>query len=77
MAFDLPKSSEVILKVFNILGEEIATLLSVSLLSGSHKVDWDASNIASGVYFYRLQAGDPSQGAGQGYVETRKMVLMR
>jgi hypothetical protein len=67
--FDLPKSSEVTLKVYNILGEEVATLLSASLLSGSHSVDWDASNLASGVYLYRLQAG--------GYVETRKMVLMR
>jgi hypothetical protein len=67
--FDLPKTSKVTLKVFNILGEEVATLLSASLLSGSHSVEWDASNLASGVYLYRLQAGD--------YVETRKMVLMR
>jgi hypothetical protein len=67
--FDLPKTSKVTLKVFNILGEEVAILLSASLLSGSHSVDWDASNLASGVYLYRLQAG--------GYVETRKMVLMR
>jgi hypothetical protein len=75
--FDLPKSSEVTLKVFNILGEEVATLLSASLLAGTHSLEWDASNLASGVYLYRLQAGDPSQNAGQGYVETRKMVLMR
>jgi hypothetical protein len=67
--FDLPKSSELTLKIFNILGEEVATLLSASLLSGSHSVQWDASNLASAVYLYRLQAGD--------YVETRKMVLMR
>ena len=67
--FDLPKSSEVSLKVYNILGEEVATLLSGSLLSGSHSVEWDASNLASGVYLYRLQAGD--------YVETRKMVVMK
>ena len=40
-----------------------------SLLSGFYTVPWDASNLASGVYLYRLQAGD--------YVETRKMVLMR
>jgi len=67
--FDLPKTSEVSLKVFNILGEKVATLLSGSLLSGSHSVEWDASNLASGVYLYRLQAGT--------YVEIRKMVLMR
>ncbi|MBN2365365.1 MAG: T9SS type A sorting domain-containing protein [Calditrichaeota bacterium] len=67
--FDLPKTSEVTLKIFNVLGEEVTTLLSGSLLSGSHSVEWDASNLASGVYLYRLQAGD--------YVETRKMILMR
>jgi hypothetical protein len=78
--FDLPKSNEgneVSLKVFNVLGEEVITLLSASLLSGSHSVEWDASNLASGVYLYRLEAGDLSQSAGQGFVETRKMVLMR
>jgi glucuronoarabinoxylan endo-1,4-beta-xylanase len=67
--FNLPVTSKVTLKVFNILGEEVATLLSASLLLGSHSVTWDASNLASGVYLYRLQAGD--------YVETRKMILMR
>jgi hypothetical protein len=67
--FDLSKTSEVTLKVFTILGEEVATLLSASLFSGSHSVEWDASNLASGVYLYRLQAGD--------YVETKKMVVMK
>jgi hypothetical protein len=83
--FDLLKSSEVTLKIFNILGEEVATLLSTFLLSGSYSYEWDASNLASGVYLYRLQAGDPSKSTGQGpsqstghgFVETRKMVLMR
>jgi len=69
IAFDLPKTSKVMLKIFNILGEEVTTLLSASLLSGSYKYEWDASGLASGVYLYRLQAGD--------YVETRKMILMR
>ena len=67
--FVLPKSSELTLKIFNILGEEVATLLSASLLSGSHSVRWDASHIASGIYLYRLETGD--------FLETRKMVLMK
>jgi predicted GH43/DUF377 family glycosyl hydrolase len=67
--FDLPKTTEVSLKVFNILGEEVATLVSDRLSAGSYSYEWNASNLASGVYLYRLQAGD--------YVETRKMVLMR
>jgi len=67
--FDLPNTSEVTLKVFNILGEEIATLVSDRLSAGTYSYEWDASNLASGVYLCRLQSGD--------YVETRKMVLMR
>jgi len=67
--FDLPKSTRVTVKVFNLLGEEVATLLSTSLPSGSHSVEWDASKMTSGVYLYRLQADD--------YVETRKMVMMK
>ena len=68
--FDLPKTSEVSLKIYNVLGEEIATLLFGSLLSGSHQVEWSRpAGIASGVYLYRLEA--------EGFVETRKMVLMK
>ena len=67
--FDLPQASQVTLKVFNTLGEEVATIASDRLSAGSYSYKWDASNLASGVYVYRLQAGD--------YVEIKKMVLMR
>ena len=67
--FDLPKTSEVTLKIFNILGEEVATLVSNRLSAGSYSYEWDASNLASGVYLYRLQAGD--------FVKTQKMVLIK
>ena len=67
--FDLPKTSQVSLKIFNILGEEVTTLVSGQLLSGSYQYEWDASGLASGVYLYRIEAED--------FVETRKMILMR
>jgi hypothetical protein len=67
--FDLPKASQVTLKIYNILGEEVATLVSDKLSAGSYSYDWDARNLASGVYLYKLQAGD--------FVETKKMILMR
>jgi hypothetical protein len=67
--YQIPKDTKVTLRVFNILGEEVATPLSVSLLSGSYSVEWDATGLASGVYLYRLEA--------KGFVQTRKMVLMR
>jgi len=57
------------LKVFNILGEEVATLVSDRLSAGSYSYEWDASNLASGVYLYRLEA--------ENFVETKKMILMK
>jgi len=67
--FDLPSASKVTLKIFNILGKEITTLQAGRLPAGSYSYEWDASAVASGVYLYRLQAGN--------YVETRKMILMK
>jgi len=69
ITFNLLKTCNVTLKIFNILGQEVATLVTTSQLSGSHAYEWDASNFPSGIYLYRLQAGD--------WVETKKMVLMR
>ena len=67
--FNIPQTSEVSLNIYNILGEEVATLVSDRLSAGSYSYEWDASNLVSGVYLYRLQAGD--------HIQTRKMVLMR
>ncbi len=67
--FDLPKTSEVTLKIFNILGEEVTTLVSGKLSTGTHTYDWNASHLASGVYLYQLESGK--------YVITRKMMLMK
>jgi DNA-binding beta-propeller fold protein YncE len=67
--FSLPRSSYVSLKVFGLLGEEVATLEARGFTAGSYKVDWNAKGVASGVYLYRLVAGS--------YAETRKMLLLR
>ena len=55
--FYLPNTGEVTLKIFNVLGEEVTTLLSASLLSGFHSYQWDAGNMPSGIYYYTIQAG--------------------
>ena len=65
----LPRSSEVLLTVYNLRGEEVARLLKGTMPTGNHRVIWDASNVSSSIYFYRLQAGD--------FVQTRKMVLLK
>jgi hypothetical protein len=67
--FDLPKTSEVSLKIFNILGEEVAILVSENLTASSYSYEWDASNLPSGVYLYRLETDE--------FVETMKMILMK
>jgi photosystem II stability/assembly factor-like uncharacterized protein len=67
--FAIPKSSFVNLKVYDVLGNEIATLLNEEKPAGLYKIDFDASGLSSGVYFYKLISG--------GFVETKKMILIR
>jgi hypothetical protein len=67
--YDLPTSSHVSLKIFNTLGQEVTTLVDDVQDAGYKSVEFNASNLASGVYFYRLQAGD--------FVQTKKFVLLR
>ena len=79
ISFYLPERSDVTLKVYNILGSEVATLLSEEKSAGSHNVTFNTGGLsggissggvyASGVYFYRLQAGS--------FVETKKMILLK
>ena len=67
--FSIPKSDNVTLKVFNILGKEIATLVNEKLQAGSYEVKFDGTNQPSGVYYYKIVSGD--------YSEVRKMVLIK
>lgn len=67
--FTLPKNGKVVLRVYNMLGEEIATVLEQNVPAGKHAVMFDGSRLASGVYFYRLAVND--------FVSTKKMVLMK
>jgi polyhydroxybutyrate depolymerase len=67
--FDLPEPGEVTLRVFTLLGEEVETLIRRNISAGSHQVLWNAGNHPGGVYLVRLEAG--------GFVQTRKMILMK
>jgi hypothetical protein len=67
--FSIPVASQVELKVYNILGQEVATLVNESLKAGNHAVKFDASHIATGVYLYRITAGT--------FVSTKKMLLLK
>jgi hypothetical protein len=67
--YELPRSSLVTLRVFNILGQEIATLVDGQKQAGCYEIKWNAGSFPSGVYFYRLQAGD--------FVQTKKLVILK
>ncbi len=67
--FDVSKSSNVILKIFDVTGREISTLINEKLNPGTYETQWNAIEYSSGIYFYRIEAGD--------YRETKKMILIK
>ena len=69
ISFSLPESGNVKLTVFDILGKEVSTIVNEKMNAGYFTADWNASLYPSGVYFYRLTAGD--------FTETKKMVLIK
>ena len=75
--FSIPEMSRVILKVYDIIGNEVATLVNETKSPGSYEVSFNASRFASGVYIYSLRAVNPSTGSGQVFVQTKKMILMK
>jgi len=69
MAYQLPVSGRVSLIVYDLLGAEVATLVNSVQSAGIHSVRWNAANVASGIYFYRLRAGS--------FTQTRKLVVIK
>lgn len=69
ITYEVPRSSDVTLSVYDMLGREVSVLVNEKREAGVHEVKFDGSNLASGVYLYRLQAGS--------FVETRKLILLR
>jgi probable HAF family extracellular repeat protein len=67
--YSLAHRSQVTMTAFNILGQHVVTLVNETQAAGAHDVRFDGSNLASGVYFYRIQAGD--------FVQTRRLLLLK
>jgi hypothetical protein len=69
IASETKQSQLVTLKVYDVLGNEVAILVNEEKSAGSYEVNFDASRLTSGIYFYKLQAGS--------FVATKKMILLR
>jgi hypothetical protein len=69
ISFDIPKSNFTTLKIYNTLGELVSTLVDGNLEAGTHAYDFNASSLASGIYYYRLESGS--------FTETQKMSLIK
>ena len=71
--FDLPQSGFVTLKVYNLLGEEVSTLVNQDLAVGTYKVDFDGTNLASGTYLYKLNITNNNST----FSDVKKMILVK
>ena len=69
ITYSIPQAGHVTLKIFNLLGKEVATLVNKKQSAGSYPVEWHPQGLQSGVYFYRLQAGD--------FTQVRKLTLVK
>jgi hypothetical protein len=69
ISYELPIGGRINLKIYDLLGREVATLVDGQMEAGTHRVSFDASRVASGVYFYRIQAGS--------FTATKKLVLLK
>jgi 1,4-alpha-glucan branching enzyme len=67
--YQIPQPGKVTLKIYDMLGREIRTLVNEFQQNGSHSITFDASHLSSGVYFYRIQSGS--------FIETKKMLLLK
>jgi hypothetical protein len=67
--YNLPKSSHVALKIYNLVGQEIATLVNELQSAGEYEITWQPKGLPSGLYFYKIQAGD--------FSETKKIILQK
>ncbi len=67
--FEVPQQSNVSIKVYDILGEEVATLINGKKAAGKYEINFNASNLATGVYIYQLKAGD--------FIQAKKMILIK
>jgi protocatechuate 3,4-dioxygenase beta subunit len=77
IANEVKQSQAVTLKVYDVSGNEIGTLVNSLKPAGSYEVTFDGSKLSSGIYFYRLTVGNPESSSGQAFTKTREMLLIK
>lgn len=75
--YNLTKPNNITLKIFNLSGQEIETLVKEFQSVGEYQINWQPKGLTSGIYFYRLQVGYPSANSGQRFSETKKLILQK
>ncbi|MCK5457088.1 MAG: T9SS type A sorting domain-containing protein, partial [Melioribacteraceae bacterium] len=73
--YALPTESKVKIQIFNVLGEVVTTIVDQVIVAGSHSIEWNASNLSSGVYLYRISAESVSD--SKQFKSVKKMILMK
>jgi flagellar hook assembly protein FlgD len=69
ISYDLPKAGSVTIGIYSILGSKVQSLVSEYQSAGTHSIIWDATNMPSGTYFYKIKTGE--------FTETYKMLLLK
>ena len=75
--YDLPEQSDVQITIYDLLGRDVTILLSETQDAGYKSVQWDATNISSGMYFYQIRVYDPDEIRAGEFVQTKKMILLK
>jgi hypothetical protein len=81
ITYQLPVNCHVTLKVYDVLGNEVATLINEVKPAGEYEFEFNSKvenkQLTNGVYFYQLKAGEPESGSDLGLIQTKKMILLR
>jgi hypothetical protein len=77
ISWQCPESGHQSLKIYDVLGNEVVTLVNEDRPSGKYEITFDASTLTSGIYFYQLSVGDPEASSGKDFIQTMKMILIK
>jgi photosystem II stability/assembly factor-like uncharacterized protein len=77
ISYELPVSGNLTLKVYDILGNEVATLANGFKEAGNHNIEFNASELSSGIYYYQLKAAEQRTENKQSFIQTKKMILIK